>query len=193
MGPEPSPRERPAPTPRHVVLCDAQGQPLGRGSIDAAHDAPGELHLAFSVYLFSPDGRSLLIQQRSRNKRLWPGVWANTCCSHPQWGEDAVLSARRRLQEELGIDAPLSLGPGFVYRAEEPAGRGVEHEFDILLHGTFAGTPQPNPHEVADFRWVVIEELAASLRDQPQLYAPWLHFGLPRVLQHLRSPHPVVP
>lgn len=187
MQPECAPTTPAAPTERHVVICDTRGKPVRRGTLDEAHNPPGELHLAFSVYLFSPDRRALLIQQRSRTKRLWPSVWANTCCSHPQWGEDTILSARRRLHEELGIDALLSQGPSFVYRAEEPSGRGVEHEFDILLHGVFEGILRPNPLEVAEVRWVIVDDLIDSLIRRPQQFAPWLHLGLPRLLQHLQS------
>ncbi len=172
---------------RHVVLCDEGGQPLRTCDINQAHRHPGELHLAFSIYLFSPNRRSLLIQQRSPSKPLWPGIWANTCCSHPQWGEDAISAGRRRLLEELGIDTPLTQGPGFVYRAEEPSGRGVEHEYDLLLHGTFDRSPSPNPLEVTAWRWVALDELTSLLRHQPHQFAPWLHLGLPRLLAHLQQ------
>ena len=42
----------------------------------------GMLHRAFSVFLFSSDGR-LLLQQRADSKVTFPSVWTNTCCSHP--------------------------------------------------------------------------------------------------------------
>src|SRR4029077_7014586 len=97
------------PTPnaaRHVVLCDAAGRPHGTAEIVAAHSGEGQLHLAFSVFVFTPDRRSLLIQQRSREKRLWPLAWANTCCSHPRPGETAVEAGQRRLGEEMGFTCP---------------------------------------------------------------------------------------
>ena len=75
------------PSARHVILCDAAGRPSGSADILAAHTGAGQLHLAFSVYVFSPDRRRLLVQQRSAEKMLWPLVWANTCCSHPRAGE----------------------------------------------------------------------------------------------------------
>src|SRR5262245_31014493 len=166
---------------REVILCDETGQPRGACDLLAAHTGGGRLHLAFSVYLFSPDRRKLLIQQRSAAKMLWPLVWANTCCSHPRAGENAIEAGRRRLREELGIDAELTLGPAFVYRAEDPAGRGVEHEYDVILLGTFAGNPTPNPGEVAAWRWIDVNELRAAMRERPVDFAPWLHIGLNRI------------
>src|SRR5262245_13893270 len=161
-----------------VILCDEYGRPQGACDVLAAHTGAGRLHLAFSVYLFSSHRRSLLIQQRSAAKMLWPKVWANTCCSHSRPGESALEAGRRRLREEMGIDADLTPGPSFVYRAEDPAGRGVEHEYDVILLGTFAGDPVPNPAEVGAWRWVSLDHLRAEMRERPGDFAPWLHLGL---------------
>ena len=169
--------------PRQVVLCDAAGRPTGAADILAAHSGEGQLHLAFSVFIFSPDRHSLLIQQRSRHKMLWPLAWANTCCSHPRPGEDAVEAGRRRLREEMGIDCELTAGPAFVYRAEDPQGRGVEHEYDVILLGTYVGDPNPDPAEVAAWRWVTLDELRVEMRSLPGDFAPWFHLGLAKIGQ----------
>ncbi len=79
----------------------------------------GMLHRAFSVFLFTPDGK-LILQQRSAAKITFPLIWANTCCSHPLFdlpGETILAdglgvrnAARRKLEHELGIppeDVPL--------------------------------------------------------------------------------------
>jgi isopentenyl-diphosphate delta-isomerase len=71
----------------------------------------GLVHRAFSVFLFSPEGR-LLLQQRAAAKITFPLIWANTCCSHPldvpaervtAGAEGVVSAARRKLEQELGI------------------------------------------------------------------------------------------
>jgi isopentenyl-diphosphate Delta-isomerase len=165
-------------------LCDGTGRPIGTADLSAAHSGEGLLHLAFSVYVFSPDLRQVLLQQRSGTKRLWPLAWANTCCSHPRPGEPALEGGRRRLREEMGIACDLTAGPAFVYRALDPGGRGVEHEFDQLLLGTFAGDPAPDPSEVAAWEWVEVAALGADLGARPGRYAPWLREGFPRVLTH---------
>jgi isopentenyl-diphosphate Delta-isomerase len=172
--------------PRQVILCDDAGRPVGTTELLSAHTGQGQLHLAFSVYVFSPDDR-LLIQQRSAGKMLWPLVWANTCCSHPRIGETAVDAGRRRLREEMGLDCELTPGSAFVYRAEDPAGRGVEHEYDILLVGWCADDPQPNPAEVAAWEWVELQQLERDMCDHPERYAPWFHLGLPKVLAMRRG------
>src|SRR5438874_1296840 len=106
----------PSVVAREVILCDETGEPQGTADLIAAHTEPGRLHLAFSVYIFSPDRQRLLIQQRSAHKMLWPLIWANTCCSHLRPGESQLEAGERRLCEEMGIGCRLSQGPAFVYR-----------------------------------------------------------------------------
>ena len=69
------------------------------------------VHRAFSVFLFSPEGK-LLLQQRAATKVTFAGIWANTCCSHPlatesesamEGARGVLTAARRKLQQELGI------------------------------------------------------------------------------------------
>jgi isopentenyl-diphosphate delta-isomerase len=166
---------------RQVILCDEAGRPTGTADLLAAHTGAGQLHLAFSAYVFSPDRRRVLLQQRAAGKMLWPLVWANTCCSHPRAGESPVEAGRRRLSEEMGFTCDLTTGPAFVYRAEDPAGRGVEFEYDVLLVGTADATPNPDPSEVAAWEWVDVGALRLDFRARPERYAPWLHRGLPLV------------
>lgn len=53
----------------------------------------GLLHRAFSVFLFRPSDGRLLLQRRADEKITFPGMWTNTCCSHP-------LSIKAELVEE---------------------------------------------------------------------------------------------
>ena len=138
----------------------------------------GLKHLAISVFVL--DGDRVLIQQRALGKYHTPGLWANTCCTHPHWGEAAGDCARRRLREELGIDG-LTLAPrGRVeYRAE--VGRGlIEHEVvDIFVaEAGPALSVQPNPDEVMAVRWVRLPDLAAEVARSPEAFTPWLRIYL---------------
>jgi isopentenyl-diphosphate delta-isomerase len=182
---------RPQAPLRRVILCDATGHPEGTAEIVAAHSGEGQLHLAFSIYLFSPDYSSLLIQRRSAAKTLWPLVWANTCCSHPREGKTAVEAGEQRLQEELGITCNLKPGPEFVYRAVDPNGRGVEHEYDVILTGIFEGDPKPDAAEVAEWKWIELDKLKLEMQQSADSFAPWFHLGLPKVLDSIkRRPSP---
>lgn len=155
-----------------MVLVDEDGRTLGTAAKLDAHSAPGSLHLAFSVFLFDRDGRTL-VQRRASTKYHFPGIWANACCSHPEPGEDVVTSAERRLVEELGVSARLEDVGSFVYRAEDPVSGRVEHELDHVLVGLLAdgALPRPDPEEVTTVEWV---DPAAVGSSGPETgYAPW--------------------
>ena len=138
----------------------------------------GLRHKAVSVFVM--DGTRVLIQRRALSKYHTPGLWANTCCTHPRWDEDARDCAVRRLDEELGI---AGLTPVFVDRVEYRAevGRGlIEHELvDIFVANAPAGlSVTPNPDEVMATRWVDLPTLAAEVAANPAPYTPWLRIYL---------------
>ena len=140
----------------------------------------GLCHPAVSVFLL--DGARLLLQRRALGKYHTPGLWANTCCTHPAWGEAPAACAARRLAEELGL-AGIALEPrGEVeYRADVGGGM-IEHERVRLFAGHWrAGLEiRPDPEEVMDWRWVTRPGLAAEIAAAPERFTPWLRFYLAR-------------
>ncbi len=169
---------------RTVTLTDKDGNALGEADLLEAHAIPGMLHRAFSVYVFreGSSGKEMLIQQRAQQKLLWPGIWANTCCSHPFAGEAPEAAGKRRLREELGCECDLKEAGTFVYQAIDPERRGAEHEHVTILVASANLAPVPNPDEVSACRWVPVRELQADMRERPDTFAPWFHLGLPKAL-----------
>ncbi len=165
-----------------VILVDQADRPVGRMEKQEAH-RKGLLHRAFSVFLL--DGSKLLIQRRALDKYHCGGLWSNTCCSHPAPGEPVLSAAERRLDEELGIkNARLRELDTFLYRAAFPNGL-AEHELDHVLLGEYSGPVQPDPMEIAQVRWIDLEELQRDLQAFPQWYTPWFPPALTLVLRHL--------
>jgi isopentenyl-diphosphate delta-isomerase len=159
-----------------VELVDADGSATGSTSVQEAHEAPGQLHRAFSVFLRDGEGR-VLLQQRAAIKTRFPLRWANTCCGHPTPGEDVRVAAARRLVEEVGVGGVALTEVGvYSYYAEDPASGRVEYEYDHVLLGDIPAERaiMPDPDEVAGVRWVAVDELRAALVDDPRSYAPWL-------------------
>jgi len=129
-------------------------------------------HLAVSVFVFR--GRELLLQRRADGKYHSGGLWANTCCSHPRWGEDAGLCARRRLREELGWEVPLVWRGTLEYRAA--VGALYEHELVHCFFGeaTDAVLPEAfDPAEVQAIDWQPLDTVAAAVARDPARFAPW--------------------
>ncbi len=138
----------------------------------------GLRHKAVSVFVMA--GEQVLIQRRALSKYHTPGLWANTCCTHPLWEEDAAACALRRLHEELGITGLVpEHRDRLEYRADVGGGL-TEHELvDIYL----CDAPRdlnvtPNPAEVMEVRWTPLEALATEVADDPARFTPWLRIYL---------------
>lgn len=149
--------------PIMLELVDEEGSTIGTAEKLSAHQAPGMLHRAFSVFLFDGTGR-LLLQRRALGKYHSPGVWSNTCCGHPYPGEPPFAAAARRTGEELGVGPVLLREAGRVrYNHPDPASGLVEQEYNHLFAGLVEAEPRPDPAEIAETAFVTPGELAALL------------------------------
>jgi isopentenyl-diphosphate delta-isomerase len=111
---------------------------------------------------------------------LTPGLWANTCCTHPEWDETSIDCAVRRLEEELGI---TGLAPDYRDRVEYRADVGgglIEHEVvDIFVAEAPADlSVAPNPDEVMETEWLSYSDLLSRVKDKPDAFTPWLRIYL---------------
>lgn len=163
-----------------VILVDHLGKEIGVEEKLKAH-REGKLHRAFSVFIFNTQGE-LLLQKRSRTKYHSGGLWTNTCCSHPRPGETYHCAAKRRLNEEMGVDCELTVLFSFIYHTKLENNL-FEHELDYVLLGRFDGQPIPNPDEVDDWKWMQIDQLKRDVRENPKRYTYWFKLVLNRVLK----------
>lgn len=143
----------------------------------AAH-LEGRRHKAVSVFVMH-HGR-ILIQRRALTKYHTPGLWANTCCTHPHWGESAAHCAARRLREELGITGLDLRAVGQVeYRAEVGGGM-TEHEVvDIFTaEADESLSLRADPGEVMETAWITLAGLRRAVADTPERFTPWFRIYL---------------
>ena len=163
-----------------VILVDEKDKEIGTEEKISAHRNGGKLHRAISIFVFNPQGETLL-QLRSKNKYHFRGLWTNTCCSHPRKGETVAEAAHRKLKQEFGFDTELKEVFSFIYRATDLKSGLTEHEFDHVFVGMFDDKPKPNPKEVDSFKWISVTELKKDLKQNPGKYTPWLMPALERV------------
>uniref|UniRef100_A0A6V2P6Y6 isopentenyl-diphosphate Delta-isomerase n=1 Tax=Ditylum brightwellii TaxID=49249 RepID=A0A6V2P6Y6_9STRA len=167
-----------------------------------SHETPrGIVHRAFSVFLFN-ERNELLLTRRADSKITFPGVWTNTCCSHPLHGmtpsevdndfptfPGIKHAARRKLYHELGIRSKYVPHENFnflsrfhywaadtvTYGPEAPWG---EHEIDYVLFIKCEGEGPPveaDPEEVSEYKYVTPDELRDMMynKDNGLLWSPW--------------------
>lgn len=140
----------------------------------------GALHLAVSVFIMSGD--ALLLQRRAPGKYHCGGLWANTCCSHPGWGETPADSAHRRLHEEIGLSARLRPCSIIDYAADVTNGLREHERVHVFRGDVQSGTIQLDldPDEVIAVRWMTRRELQRASRVAPATFAPWFRIYLDR-------------
>ena len=153
-----------------VILVDKNDNQLGLMEKIEAHKK-AVLHRAFSVFILN-ENNELLLQKRALSKYHSPGLWTNTCCSHPRDGESVINAGIRRLSEEMGFETELNTLFSFIYKAEFDNGL-TEHEFDHVLLGRYNKNPLINKLEVSDWRWIDVELLKKDVVVSPYIYTVW--------------------
>ncbi|GAA5887671.1 hypothetical protein JCM16303_003721 [Sporobolomyces ruberrimus] len=179
-----------------LILLDNQDKAIGEGSKKDCHLIPppgsssdrSPLHRAFSVFLFHPETGKLLLQKRADEKITFPGMWTNTCCSHPltsfgEMDEENEIGVRRaaarKLEHELGIPFKGYTHQDFSYltrihyyaKSDEI---WAEHEIDYILFLTLSPECQINPNEVSATRWVSKQELVEFFQQEDtNSFTPW--------------------
>ncbi|ACU06981.1 Putative Nudix hydrolase YfcD [Flavobacteriaceae bacterium 3519-10] len=166
----------------HVVLVSEQDEVLGVMEKMQAHQE-GILHRAFSVFLFNEAGE-MLLQKRAAGKYHSPNQWTNAVCSHPRIDESYLEGANRRMSEELGIDAELQEKFHFIYKAD--VGQDLwEHELDHVFTGSFSGDVNLNKDEVAEIRYISMEDLDNEMNEHPENFTEWFKIILGEYKHHL--------
>ena len=153
-----------------VQLVDTQDNPNGSMEKLEAHEK-GLLHRALSVLIINTK-KEILLQRRALGKYHSPGLWTNTCCSHPYPGENPTEAANRRLKEEMGMVAELEFAFKFQYKCDFDNGL-IEHELDHVFIGESNDTPHLNTDEAMAFKWMSIEELETDMKNNADNYTFW--------------------
>ncbi len=133
-----------------------------------------QFHLAVSIFVF--DKGELLLQRRARSKYHCGGLWANTCCTHPNWNETAADCAARRLKQELGFSVPLAEKCVVEYSADVGSGLHEHERVTFFTANADRATLaiHPNPVEVESTRWISPQQLAVEIAAMPEQFTPWL-------------------
>lgn len=162
---------------KQVTLIDENDQVLGYEELYKAHEKPGLLHRASSVFLFRQnDGEvQLLLQKRSPLKIVGANQWANTICGNVKPGETYEACAHRRLLEELGLVLQNSLEELCLFRYQVDCNeKYAENERDVIWGAWWSGeTPELNPEEAAEIQWISWEKCGERTEK-----APWFQMML---------------
>ena len=166
----------------NVVLVDRNDNPIGLMPKLEAHQI-GVLHRAFSVFILNQKGQ-LMLQRRALDKYHSPGLWTNTCCSHPRESESNIEAGVRRLKEEMGFTTPLKSMFSFIYKSKFDNGL-TEHEFDHVLLGYYDKQPFINTIEVSEWKWMSLDKIIIEIKNKPEEFTVWFKIIFERFYNHI--------
>lgn len=186
------------------LVVDIDDNVIGAETKLSCHKDDGIRHRAFSVLIFDSQGR-LLVQKRSTQKITFPGVWANSCCSHPldieseNTGHDGVKNAaRRKLDQELGIPMGITGDWAFhhIGRMEYSCrwdDDWIEREVDHIMVVNSDTEVEHNENEISEVRWVDSDEISRMMSGEGdwsgEVIAPWFRL----IWEKFAIPHECVP
>ncbi len=164
-----------------VILVDEHDRRIGTSEKVRCHLPDGKLHRAFTALLFDRTDGDLVLARRARQKMLWPGCWDGTFASHPREFETYVLSAQRRMPEELGIDGVcVDYMHKFEYHVPYKD-IGSENEICATLVGMLdykdSGLTGIGG-EIDQIRLISAERLLSEMQTDVMVYCPWMLIAL---------------
>jgi len=140
-----------------VELVSEEGDTIGLVSRAEAHSDASYLHRVVHVLVFDEQGR-LLVQKRSMNKDVGPGLWDVSVGGHVIPGELPLEAAYREMKEELGIEfVDLHFLYDHIFYGEE------ESEFVSTYECTYTGKIFFDHDEIEAIRLMDFEEIDGQL------------------------------
>ncbi|GAB2219981.1 hypothetical protein Droror1_Dr00007622 [Drosera rotundifolia] len=165
----------------YLDVLDKTGQKTGVSKPRKEVHRDGDYHKAVHVWIYSESTQELLLQQRADCKDSWPGKWDISSAGHISAGDSSLVTARRELQEELGIVLPKdAFELLFVYLEEWVTNDGtfVNNEFnDVYLVTTVDPIPFEafvlQETEVSAVKYVHFEDYKSILYNEDPAYVPY--------------------
>merc|ERR1712130_95350 len=137
------------------------------------------LHRAFSLFHFDQSKR-LLLQKRSEVKVTFPGLWTNSCCSHPLYNlsemdgkEGAIKAAVRRARFECGLGLKRSEMTHVtrVLYAADCSDQLAENELDHCIISRSNAEVNHNCYEISQIKWLSESDLSSFVASEE--VTPW--------------------
>lgn len=139
------------------IVVDERDTVLGYRSRYECHHDKTCIHRTVGVAVFDSTGR-VLLQKRSETKDMDAGKWGMSCAGHVTKGESYEVSAKRELQEELGIDIPFVHGTKFM--TKDPH----ESEMAMLYTAAYNGPFHIDERETSEVKFFSKSEILEMLK-----------------------------
>ena len=185
-----------------LILVDGKNKIIGHGEKLSVH-TKGDLHRAFSIFIYNAETKKFLIQKRAFNKYHSGGLWSNSCCSHPYSNEKNITdSIKRCISDELNLNLKIdfseqenvfetNLGKIYyagVFKYFSDYGKIKEHEIDSVYLYVINKKPEIdfNKNEICELQWLNVDEIN-NLLDKKNYFTSWFFEAYKIVLEFMEN------
>ena len=137
----------------------------------------GLLHRVGAVFIFNDKGQ-LLLQKRAAKKSLGKNLYDYSASGHIGLGEGYEIEARKELNEELGINAPITRFPGeikiesFVYQIDMM----IRHKI-VLFVGYHNGPFNIQEEELDSVEFFDLKRIEEMILENPDKFTEGFKIG----------------
>ena len=117
------------------------------------------------VFLFNAK-EQLLICRRPAEKKKFAGQFAASAMGHVRRGEDYEQAAQREMKQELGVDVRIRKAAKFSLMDKQ------NRVFQEIWHGALSEEIEPDETEVAESKYVGLQDLRQAMAVNPENFAP---------------------
>ena len=152
------------------VLDERTGEKTGETIYKSEAHKKGIWHGSIHVLIVNNDRTETLLQKRCAEKKLYPNMWDIAVGGHIGAGEDDLTSAKRELEEELGLN-PNELKLEKVDRISEKLNNnGVISNEYVSIFIAYADIDirdiKLQVEEVSEAKWCNKEELNKYIENE---------------------------
>jgi isopentenyldiphosphate isomerase len=162
--------EREIPDREPLLVVDIHDRVIGSGAKPDVHKAR-QWHRQ-SYVIITGENEKVLLQQRSPRRQFDPGRWTTSVSGHVTGSDSYLVSARREVHEEIGVESPelIYLGKVLAYSETEGEICGGPSAVFVGFLQVGVGSLSRQEAEVEDVDWFSIDDLEAALSGASELY-----------------------
>ncbi len=144
----------------YLEVVNHKGEVIGHFPRSVVHGNPSLMHKVVHVLVFDKNG-NLLLQKRSMKKDVAPGKWDTSVGGHVGIGEDLIISSKREMEEELGLN-----GVETEYLYTYIHRNSYETELVTTFRCVCDGNISFNKDEIDEVKFWSIEDIKAAIGKQ---------------------------
>jgi isopentenyldiphosphate isomerase len=123
------------------------------------------IHRSTYLILFNSK-KEILIQKRAPTKKWYPNLYTFAVARTVQVNESYEDSMKKGLKEKMGISIPVKYLFKHYFFDES------DKSFRAVFLGRSDEKVKPNKKDIADIKWIHVDELKKEIKDHPEKYAP---------------------